>query len=75
MLKDIIAQSSAALEAAFQKEEINHWARETQLVQRKSNVNGWHFLKTLTQGFLENPRASLADLSETSGELGVDISR
>lgn len=43
-------------------------AKATKFVQRKSKLSGSVFLQMLVFGFLNNPKASLNDLSEFSGD-------
>jgi hypothetical protein len=58
----------------FFQETATRVARETQFVQRLSKVTGAVFAQTWIMGFVHAPQASLGQLTETAGELGVDIS-
>ena len=57
----------------FFGETIKARARETKFVQRLSALNGRKFLQAMVFGFVENPDASLNDLSQVCLDLGVDI--
>lgn len=48
-------------------------AQEKGFVQRKSKMGGAAFAQTLTFGWLDNPQATLEDLAQTAGALGVTI--
>jgi hypothetical protein len=48
-------------------------ARQTQFVQRESKLTGAKFAQTMVFGFLDEPKATLNDLAQTSEELGVSI--
>jgi Transposase DDE domain len=48
-------------------------ARDTRFVQRTSPLGGATFSQTLVFGFLDNPQASLEELTQTAAALGVDI--
>lgn len=48
-------------------------ARETRFVQRESKLGGAAFAQTLILGWLENPEATLEELSQTAAALGVVI--
>ena len=50
-------------------------ARSGGFVERVSKLTGALFLQTLTFGFLEEPEASLSELTETSSDLGVPITK
>ena len=50
-------------------------ARSVGFVQRVSKMTGALFLQTVTFGFLDEPEASLSELTETSQDLGVLITR
>jgi hypothetical protein len=58
----------------FVGEEIEVIARETQFVQRESNLNGQAFVQSLTFGFLEKDNPSLNDLCGVCADIGVEIS-
>ncbi len=49
-------------------------ARQTGFVQRQSKLSGSRFVQTLAFGWLNNPNATLEDLAQTAGSLGVPIS-
>ncbi|MGI0021145.1 MAG: IS4 family transposase [Nitrososphaera sp.] len=49
-------------------------ARQTGFVQRESKLDGGTFVQTLTFGWLHNPHATLEELAQTAGNLGVPIS-
>ena len=48
-------------------------ARETGFVQRESKVGGASFAQTLVLGWLQNPEATLEELTQTSAAIGVTI--
>ena len=48
-------------------------ARETGFVQRESKMGGAVFAQTLVFGWLENPEATLEELSQTAAAIGVII--
>lgn len=48
-------------------------ARETQFVQRESKMGGAAFAQTLVFGWLENPEATLEELSQMAAAIGVII--
>jgi len=48
--------------------------RETGFIQRETKLNGATFTQTLVFSYLENPQASLEDLTQTAASLGVVIS-
>ena len=48
-------------------------ANETGFVQRKSKMGGASFAQTLVLGWLQNPEATLEELTQTSAALGVTI--
>jgi hypothetical protein len=50
-------------------------ARSVGFVERVSKLTGALFLQTLTFGFLDEPDASLSELTETSQDLGVTITK
>jgi hypothetical protein len=58
----------------FVSQDVESIARSTQFVQRESPFNGRTFLQTVVFGYAENPEASLNDLAQVSGDLGVQIS-
>lgn len=49
-------------------------ARPSGFVQRASKLSGSLFVKTLVLGWLGNPDASLSELSQVAGSLGLSIS-
>jgi hypothetical protein len=51
----------------------NNAARETRFVQRESKMGGAAFTQTLVFGWLENPEATLEELSQTAAAIGVII--
>jgi DDE family transposase len=52
----------------------NQLARETGFVQRASKVTGATFVQTLLFGWLNNPQATLQQLAQMAGSVGVAIS-
>src|SRR5436853_7200582 len=60
---------------SFFTEQADKMAQATKFVQRKSKLTGALFLQTLVFGFLNEPKASLTTLIETSDDLGVEISK
>src|SRR5438132_205563 len=52
----------------------NLTARRTRFRQRESKLTGSVFVQTLTFGWLENPDATLDELAQVAGSLGVPIS-
>jgi hypothetical protein len=52
----------------------NQLARETGFVQRASKLNGAAFVQTLLFGWLNNPQATLQQLAQMAGTVGVAIS-
>ena len=48
-------------------------AQEKGFVQRKSKMGGAAFAQTLAFGWLDNPQATLEELAQTAGALGVTI--
>jgi hypothetical protein len=67
-------QVKAAL-TEFMGSDVETVARATKFVQRQSSLGGLEFLETTVLGFLENAEASLNDLTQTSADLGVDITQ
>lgn len=57
----------------FFAETVEAIARQTKFVQRHSALNGLNFLKTLVFGYLEDPQASLSDLTKVCLDLDVLI--
>jgi hypothetical protein len=51
----------------------NAVAAETGFVQRKSKLTGAAFVQTLTFGWLARPQATLEELAQTAGAVGVRI--
>jgi len=49
-------------------------ARETGFVQRNSKLTGAHFVQALLFGWLNNPQATLQQLAQMAGSVGVPIS-
>lgn len=74
MLQAIIAHSTQKLHQFFNPERIHAAARTSGFVQRTSKLDGYIFLKALVLGFVQHPRASLAQLTQTCLDLGVAIS-
>lgn len=64
---------SKRLQTFFQ-ETATRVARQTRFVQRLSKLTGAIFAQTWIMGFVSAPQASLGQLTETAGDLGVDIS-
>ena len=52
----------------------NLLARQTRFRQRESKLSGSVFVQTLTFGWLDNPDATLEELAQVAGSLGVPIS-
>lgn len=52
----------------------NQIARETGFVQRTSKLTGAAFVQTLLFGWLNNPQATLQQLAQMAGSVGVSIS-
>ncbi|HEV3259576.1 MAG TPA: transposase, partial [Gemmataceae bacterium] len=52
----------------------NAAARNTRFVRRRSKLTGAAFVQTLTFGWLSNPQATLEELAQTAGTVGVAIS-
>src|SRR5262245_34612907 len=50
-------------------------ARETGFIQRQRKISGSAFLRTLTFAWLDDPQASLADLSDVAETLQLHVSR
>ena len=59
----------------FFTQTANQVARSEGFVERVSKLTGALFLQTLTFGFLENPEASLNELTDTSKDLGVTLTK
>jgi len=57
----------------FFGESVKAKARKTKFVRRLSPLNGRKFLRAMVFGFIENPDASLNDLSQVCLDLGVGI--
>lgn len=57
----------------FFTQTANQVARTAGFVERVSKVTGALFLQTLVFGFLENPDASLNNLTDTGQDLGVTL--
>jgi hypothetical protein len=62
-----------ALESVFTTMP-NLTARRTRFRQRESKLTGSVFVQTLTFGWLDNPNATLEELAQVAGSLGVAIS-
>lgn len=60
---------------SFFTKQADQVARATKFVQRTSKLTGALFLQTLVFGFINEPKASLTTLIETSDDLGVEISK
>src|SRR5260370_27096619 len=52
----------------------NGLARETGFVRRASKLTGAHFVQALVFGWLNNPNATLQQLAQMAGTVGVPIS-
>jgi hypothetical protein len=52
----------------------NRLARETGFVRRASKLTGAHFVQALVFGWLNNPNATLQQLAQMAGTVGVPIS-
>ena len=59
----------------FFNQTANTVASASGFVERTSKLTGALFLQTLTFGFLDNPDASLTELTETSQDLGVSLTK
>ncbi len=68
-----IAQVSSTLQGLLST-TANTLARETGFVQRASKLTGAHFAQTLLFGWLEQPQATLQQLAQMAGSVGVPIS-
>lgn len=68
-----VAQLSATLQTLVTT-TANDMARETGFVQRASKLTGAHFVQALLFGWLNNPQATLQQLAQMAGTVGVAIS-
>ena len=68
-----IAQVSTTLQCLFTS-TANTLARETGFVQRASKLTGAHFAQALLFGWLQHPQATLQQLAQMVGSVGVPIS-
>lgn len=59
----------------FFTEKADSVAHDVEFVRRASKLTGTLFLRALLFGFIETPKASLTDLTETVADLGVEISK
>lgn len=50
-------------------------ARPTKFVQRESKLGGSEFAQTVVFGWLHNPQATLEELAQAAGDVGVSISQ
>lgn len=62
-----------ALQAVF-TQKADQAAHDSKFVQRQSKLTGNIFVQTLTFGWLNNPQATLEELTQTAAALGVSIS-
>lgn len=58
----------------FLEQKAEEASRESEFVRRKSKITGAIFAKTLILGLMQNPKATLNELIQTSDELGVEVS-
>jgi len=58
----------------FTSEQLAELAQETKFVQRRSRMSGALFVQALVFGFMEKPRASLAQLAQVVADLHTWIS-
>ena len=68
-----LSQVAMSIKDFFGENAVKIKARKTKFVQRLSSLDGRRFLQTVVFGFIENPDASLNDLSQVCLDLGVDI--
>lgn len=67
-----ITQISKALQTIFGT-QADHLARETGFVQREVKVTGSNFAQTLVFGFLDNPKMSYREMSQSGAVSGLQI--
>ena len=67
------SQVAMSIKDFFGEKVVKIKARKTKFVQRLSSLDGQRFLQIVVFGFIENPDASLNDLSQVCLDLGVDI--
>ncbi len=72
MSKAIIAQVSRAMHRLL-TDVADELAREAEFVKREVKVTGSNFAQTLVLGWLSNPEATLAELSQTAAAVGLEI--
>ncbi len=68
-----IAQVSSTLQCLLSS-TANTLARQSGFVQRASKLTGAHFAQTLLFGWLQQPQATLQQLAQMAGSVGVPIS-
>ncbi|MBM4464249.1 MAG: IS4 family transposase [Chloroflexi bacterium] len=74
MIKKLsLSQVAMSVKDFFGENAVTIKARKTKFVQRLSSLDGRRFLQTMVFGFIEDPDASLNDLSQVCLDLGVDI--
>lgn len=54
-------------------EQADQVGRSTGFVQRESKMGGAAFVQTLVFGWMSNPQATLEELAQTAGSVGVEI--
>jgi len=54
--------------------EAERLGRKVEFVQRTGKLSGSTFVQTLVFGFMDNPQATIEDLSQTAAVVGVEIS-
>ncbi len=73
MFSPKVHEVASALQVVFNR-IADDAAHESGFVQRQSKLTGDVFVRTLTFGWLHNPEATLEELAQTAGDLGVPIS-
>jgi hypothetical protein len=73
LLMNTIAQIATALQTVLMA-EAERVGRKVGFVQRTGKLSGSTFVQTLVFGFMDNPQATVEDLSQTAAVVGVEIS-
>lgn len=73
MFSSTMQDVATALQVVFNR-VADDAAHDSGFVQRQSKLTGDVFVRTLTFGWLHNPDATLEELAQTAGDLGVPIS-
>jgi DDE family transposase len=68
-----VAQVSTTMQTLLTT-TVDGLARETGFVRRASKLSGAHFVQALVLGWLNNPNATLQQLAQMAGTVGVPIS-